>query len=203
MFTPGWWVILGYEVFTLLLLVFFDRAIRRKAGEGLMGHREIPEGRAGVFTAGIIGTWIVILYPIVYLVYPHILEITLPVLVLKSLALDMLGCVLIIGGFILTTVAMLQLGLSARVYLPGQKTRLMTSGIYRFSRNPAYTGVYLSFFGIFLMLPSLVYLTGFCVFLLNQHFRIQQEERFLRKSFGTEYEAYCRRVGRYWGAIKR
>ncbi len=78
---------------------------------------------------------------------------------------------------------------------------LMTSGIYRFCRNPAYMGTHLSFLGIFLVLPSLVYLIGFCIFVVYQHFRILQEERFLREAFGAEYEEYCQRVGRYLPGI--
>ncbi|MCC7451579.1 MAG: isoprenylcysteine carboxylmethyltransferase family protein [Anaerolineae bacterium] len=202
MFSSNWWVILGYVVFIVMLLAYFDIYVRRKTGEGLIGYQEIPDRLTGFFIAGITGTWIVILYPVLYLFYPHILEITVPISLIRNLSLDVPGCLLIIVGFALTTVAMLQLGLSARIYLPGQKTHLITSGIYRFSRNPAYSGVYLSFLGIFLILPSLIYLIGFCLFLLNQHFRIQREERFLRKSFGTDYEDYCRRVRRYLGPIK-
>jgi len=98
---------------------------------------------------------------------------------------------------------MFQLGLSARIYLPKQKTKLITSGPYGFCRNPAYVGVYLSFFRIFLLLPSVIYLIGFCLFLINQHFRILQEEKFLAGSFGAEYEQYKQRAGRYLPRIRK
>jgi protein-S-isoprenylcysteine O-methyltransferase Ste14 len=197
MFSLHWWVILGFVVSTLLLLAAFDIYIRRKTGEGLMGHREVPNNRVLLFSVGILGTWIVILYPIIYLFDPNVIDVTFPIAFMRSLSLEMPGVVLIIAGWLLTTISMLQLGLSARVYLPGQKTRLITSGVYGFSRNPAYVGVYLSYLGIFLLLPSLIYLIGLCLFLVQQHFKILREEDFLKESFGAEYEEYRQRVGRY------
>jgi len=201
MFSLSWWVILGYTILTLSLLIAFDIYIRAKVGEGMIGHREFPKNLLWIRIVGLIGTWVVLLFIIGYLFYPGIIGITFPIGILRNSALEIVGILLIVVGWILMVIAMLQLGLSARVYLPGQKTRMITSGIYRFCRNPAYMGTHLSFLGIFLLLPSLVYLIGFCLFLVYQHFRILQEERFLRGTFGAEYEEYCQRVGRYLPGI--
>jgi protein-S-isoprenylcysteine O-methyltransferase Ste14 len=201
MFSLSWWVILGYTVLTLTLLIAFDIYIRTKVGEGVVGHREFPKTLLWVQIVGLIGTWVVLLFIIGYLFYPGIVDITFPIGILRNSALEIAGILLIAVGWIMMVIAMLQLGLSARVYLPGQKTKLITSGIYRFCRNPAYTGTHLSFLGIFLILPSLVYLIGFCLFLMYQHFRILQEERFLREAFGAEYEEYFRKTGRYLPGI--
>jgi protein-S-isoprenylcysteine O-methyltransferase Ste14 len=201
-FSLRWWLILGYVVSTLLLLAFFDICIRRKTGEGLVGHRVIPHNRIVIFAVRIIATWIVILYPVLYLFDPNLVDVTLPISPIRSLSLEIPGVLLIIVGWLLTTISMLQLGLSARVYLPGQRTGLITSGVYNFCRNPAYVGVYSSFLGMFLLLPSLIYLVGFCLFFIHQHFKILQEERFLAGAFGTAYEEYRQRVGRYLRFVK-
>jgi protein-S-isoprenylcysteine O-methyltransferase Ste14 len=197
MFSLSWWVILGYTVLTVGLLIAFDIYIRTKAGEGVVGHREFPKKLRWILIVGIIGTWVVLLFIFTYLFYPNIIDITIPINILRNAAFELPGILLIVVGWILMIIAMLQLGLSARVYLPGQKTRLITWGVYQFCRNPAYVGTYLSFLGIFLLVPSLVYLIGLCLFLVYQHFRILQEERFLREAFGAEYEAYFQKVGRY------
>lgn len=203
MFSLKWWVIVGYATFMIILIVFFDMYLKRKTSEGLRGHREIPKNLMWIFILGLIGVWIVTLYPIIFIFYPNIVSNTFPVPFISSLPLEIPGILLIVVGCILTTVSLIQLGLSARFYLPKQKTKLMTSGVYSFCRNPLYVGAHLSFFGIFLLLPSLIYLVGFCLFLINQHFRILQEEEFLIKSFGAEYENYMRRVGRYLPRIRR
>lgn len=83
---------------------------------------------------------------------------------------------------------------------PWKKTsRIITSGVYRFTRNPIYlsflvvgTGVAFavnSAWIIAMMLPL--------VFLLT-HFVIAKEERYLEQSFGSEYLAYKKKVRRWF-----
>ena len=81
---------------------------------------------------------------------------------------------------------------------PQQASTLVTDGIYRFTRNPMYLGMALALLGwacwlahplAFACIPlALAYL---------QRFQIQPEERVLRAHFGSDYEAYCRRVRRW------
>lgn len=79
------------------------------------------------------------------------------------------------------------------------KTKLVTDGIYKFSRNPAfvgfdfmYTGVLLMFFNIGTLLFSL-----FSIVML--HLQILQEEKYMAKTFGEEYLEYKKKVFRYIG----
>ena len=161
----------------------------------MVGHRDIPKKLRWLFVSGLIGTWIIILYPVVFLFYPNVVNNTfsIPIPIIRSFT----GILFIIMGSIVEIISGLQLGLSTRFYLPAQKTKLITSGVYSFCRNPLYIGVHLSFLGIFFLLPSLIYLIGLFLFLINQHLRILQEEKFLTESFGAEYEKYLRRTGRY------
>jgi len=149
------------------------------------------------------GSAIVVFYPIAFFLYPDIINFTFPISFLKSTPFETTGIFLLFAGGVVATVGMFQLGLSARFFLPEQKTKLVTSGVYAFCRNPILVGVCVSFAGIFFLLPSLIYAIGFCFFLLNSHFRILQEEKFLIESFGAEYENYMRRVGRYLPKIWR
>ena len=78
-------------------------------------------------------------------------------------------------------------------------TRLVTTGPYRFTRNPMYVGLTTILLGIgalvgswpFLILPPV----GFV--LIVSAFFIRREERILERAFGDEYEAFRRRVRRW------
>ena len=79
------------------------------------------------------------------------------------------------------------------------KTELVTTGIYRFSRNPAFLGFDLMYIGILLLYGNLLTL-GFSVFaIVMLHLQILQEERYLVNAFGAPYQEYCRHVFRYLG----
>ena len=79
------------------------------------------------------------------------------------------------------------------------KTALVTTGIYRCSRNPAFLGFDFMYVGVLLMYGNLLTL-GFSVFaMVMLHLQILQEERYLVNAFGTPYQEYCRHVFRYLG----
>ena len=79
------------------------------------------------------------------------------------------------------------------------KTELVTNGIYRFSRNPAFLGFDLMYIGVLLMYGNLLTL-GFSAFaIIMLHLQILQEERYLAGTFGALYQEYCRHVFRYLG----
>lgn len=79
------------------------------------------------------------------------------------------------------------------------RTELVTTGIYRYSRNPAFLGFDLMYAGVLLLYGNLLTL-GFSVFaMVMLHLQILQEERYLVHAFGAPYQAYCRQVFRYLG----
>lgn len=74
---------------------------------------------------------------------------------------------------------------------------LMTEGPYRLSRNPMLTGSFIYFAGVCVWLwawPALLVYIAFIVIMLLQ---VRSEEKRLHRDFGEEYEAYCRRTGRF------
>jgi len=81
---------------------------------------------------------------------------------------------------------------------PEQASKLITSGIYRLSRNPMYVGLafILVAWGIWLSsLWALLCVAGFIAYLT--FFQIMPEERALTKLFGKEYIAYKAKVRRW------
>ncbi len=76
--------------------------------------------------------------------------------------------------------------------------RLVVRGLYRYSRNPMYLGVFAVILGwaVLLQAKSLL-LYALAVGSAFHLFVIGYEEPHLRKMFGPEYENYCSRVGRW------
>ena len=76
--------------------------------------------------------------------------------------------------------------------------KLVTSGPYRFTRNPMYLGMTIFLIGVASILGSPWFLLGalaFCLYI--QRFQIMPEERVMREKFGAEYDSYSQRVRRW------
>lgn len=88
-----------------------------------------------------------------------------------------------------------------RAGVPSQeKTELVTGGIYRISRNPAFLGFDLMYLGILLLFFSwpLCILTALAALLLHIQV-VCVEEPHLHRAFGQAYLDYCGKVCRYFG----
>lgn len=81
----------------------------------------------------------------------------------------------------------------------GDRTELVTAGIYRFSRNPAFLAFDLVYLGLLLMFFNGVLLFFSLFAALMLHLQILQEEAYLPTVFGEEYLRYKQTVGRYFG----
>lgn len=98
--------------------------------------------------------------------------------------------------FALATITMKN---SWRVGIPEEKTTLITNGIYKWSRNPAFVGfdlLYLSVCLMFFNIP-LAFVSVWAVVML--HLQILQEEEHMHRMFGEEYEEYRKHTLRYFG----
>jgi protein-S-isoprenylcysteine O-methyltransferase Ste14 len=83
---------------------------------------------------------------------------------------------------------------------PRKTSRLVTGGIYRWSRNPMYLGLALLLIGWAMDLGSLSpWLVPPLFVLVLTRVQILPEERILRERFGEGYDSYCRSVGRWIG----
>jgi protein-S-isoprenylcysteine O-methyltransferase Ste14 len=77
-------------------------------------------------------------------------------------------------------------------------TTIVTSGLYRFSRNPLYVGLALLFSGLTLAFNTWWGVVLLVPVLITMHRGvILREERYLEQKFGEAYRQYCSRVRRY------
>lgn len=80
------------------------------------------------------------------------------------------------------------------------KTKLVTSGIFAISRNPAFLGFDLLYIGILLMFFNWGLLAASIFAALMFHLQIVNvEEDFLLEAFGEDYLNYRKQVNRYLG----
>jgi protein-S-isoprenylcysteine O-methyltransferase Ste14 len=81
---------------------------------------------------------------------------------------------------------------------PQNTSALVTTGVYRYSRNPMYVGLVCFLLAWTAFLAALWPLAGpiLFVFYINR-FQIEPEERLLAKRFGEEFSSYRARVRRW------
>ncbi|MGV3740892.1 MAG: methyltransferase family protein [Burkholderiaceae bacterium] len=108
-------------------------------------------------------------------------------LVIAGLAFDLLGLLAFRASR--TTINPLK---------PERTTALVTSGVYKITRNPMYVGMSLLLLAWAVWLSALLPFAGPVVFVLYiTRFQIQPEERVLLELFGEEYATYALRVRRW------
>jgi protein-S-isoprenylcysteine O-methyltransferase Ste14 len=100
-------------------------------------------------------------------------------------------------GFTLLFIGRLGLGNSFRIGSPKENTSLKTNGLFKFSRNPMYVGVYMTILAsVLYTLNPLVLFIGIFVVVVH-HKIVLAEEQYMLNVFGKNYADYCCRVRRY------
>jgi protein-S-isoprenylcysteine O-methyltransferase Ste14 len=105
------------------------------------------------------------------------------------------GFLIYLLGATIVTIAMLNL-ITAAVDKP------VTTGVYRFSRNPGYLGMFLVFGGTGIACVSWVFLLLTAVFIILFHIGVVSEERFCLQKYGDAYREYMNRTPRWIGIPK-
>lgn len=83
----------------------------------------------------------------------------------------------------------------------GDNTELISGGIYKLSRNPAFLGFDLVYIGILLMFFNWFLFLFTLLAILMLHLQILQEEKYLLSVFSKSYSEYKRKTGRYFWLI--
>ncbi|MDR2083869.1 MAG: isoprenylcysteine carboxylmethyltransferase family protein [Bacteroidales bacterium] len=108
------------------------------------------------------------------------------------------GSVLGILGVAIFGVAVYTMQDSWRAGIPEKdKTELVTKGIFKISRNPAFLAFDLVYLGILLMFFNWILLFFTIWAMIMLHLQIKQEEKFLLSAFEEKYIEYKKRTRRY------
>jgi len=110
-----------------------------------------------------------------------------------------LGALLTAGGFAVMLWGIVTFARAGTAIVPySPASTLVHRGPYRFTRNPMYVGLTGGYVGLALLLNSAWALLVLPLVLAAlSRFVIRREERHLRSAFGSDYDAYCRRVRRW------
>ena len=122
-----------------------------------------------------------------------------PVALLPNTTQFVLAGLSIVAGVALAAWSLPQfakLGTSVNVYRP--TTALITTGPYRFSRNPLYLSLALLQVGIAFAADSVWVMVLLApTLMLVSHGVIRREESYLTAKFGDDYRRYCAKVRRW------
>lgn len=128
-------------------------------------------------------------------------SMAVPSLGIDNFDTTVIGTVILFFGVLIVTQATFAVKLASTTMNPLEPQNasfLVTTGIYRISRNPMYLGflisllawaVWLANIAAFLLLPAFV--------LYMNRFQIIPEERILLQKFGSEFEQYMKSVRRW------
>jgi protein-S-isoprenylcysteine O-methyltransferase Ste14 len=141
--------------------------------------------------------------PPAYLLISIILMVLLhfipPVTIVLGATWRLSGIIFLIAGVMINIGADNTFRLTGTTVKPfAESTHLVTSGLYRFSRNPMYFGFVLILFGVAILLGSLAPFAVLLLFvlLMDREF-IHIEEQMLGAKFSTEWHEYKKKVRRW------
>jgi protein-S-isoprenylcysteine O-methyltransferase Ste14 len=108
------------------------------------------------------------------------------------------GVALCVLGLLLLLWSLVSFGRSFRVGIDTDTPdKLITSGVFAFSRNPIYVAFFLVLLGQFLIFPNWILLLYLVAGTWLFHRQVLLEENYLRSHYGDEYTQYRSRVRRY------
>lgn len=115
------------------------------------------------------------------------------------------GAVLAVAGIAATFAAQVAMGTSWRIGVDhAERTELVTSGPFAVVRNPIYSAMLPTAFGLALLVPSWIAVAGILALAVALELQVRVvEEPYLRQVHGAAYDRYGQRVGRFIPAVGR
>ena len=137
-------------------------------------------------------------YVITFSFFPEYYNYFIPIKSLQVYQLTYLGILLGILSLIIIVKAQNDMKESWRIGIDRDtSTELVTSGLFRYSRNPIYTGLILSMIAFFLVTPNFFTLIYLILGWLFIHLHINLEEGHLHNLHDEDYENYKQNVRRF------
>jgi protein-S-isoprenylcysteine O-methyltransferase Ste14 len=187
-----------------LVVTLFIRiavAVRQTGSTGLLGLREgagaLEVASGVVFVAGnLVGASSPVL------VLSDVID---PISSIDTAAAHVAGVILAAGGIAIVFAAQMGMGSSWRIGVSDeQDTDLVTGGLFRLSRNPIYAAMFVTWIGFFGMVPTIPAIVGGAMVVIALEGQVRfVEEPFMRRTHGSAYQNYERRVGRFVPGVGR
>ncbi|NPV93161.1 MAG: isoprenylcysteine carboxylmethyltransferase family protein [Firmicutes bacterium] len=122
---------------------------------------------------------------------------------LDGIVFQLLGFSLGLLFLLLMTKARFNLGSSWRIGLDRNTADyLVTTGFYRYVRNPYFFFLMGFQFSLILVVPNAVMLFSFIQSLLLFNLQVREEEQFLFEKYGDDYSTYQKDTGRFFPRLR-
>ena len=110
-----------------------------------------------------------------------------------------LGWAIVLLGLLITMMAQYQMGASWRyIGSKSNNTKLVTHGLFKYSRNPIYVGGLIFFIGVVILLPDYLVILFLIFIYVGLEILVRyQEEPNLKEIHGDIFEDYCKKVNRF------
>ena len=126
-------------------------------------------------------------------------QFLLPIWYLETNSLRLLGWLLLHLSLSWIVLAQFQMKKSWRIGIDEKnRTELVTTGLFRYSRNPVFLGMIATMGGLFLLLSNALTLLALVLTWVVLQIQVRMEEEFLLKKHGEDYRRYFEKTGR-WG----
>lgn len=117
---------------------------------------------------------------------------------ISSVLFDIIGFLTGLAGLSLCLYAQVKMGNSWRVGIDEKvKTDLITTGLYKYIRNPTYLGLFMLNIGVWLVWPTWTIFLLNIIFILFLDIQVRCEEDYLYSIHGNKYIEYKKRTKRY------
>lgn len=123
----------------------------------------------------------------------------LPIVQFVDHPFNLIGVVLFVFGLCMSIIGKRHFSrVGTNIMTFDEPDKLITDGLFRFSRNPMYLGFSIALLGAALFAGSLAMLIIVVMFVVvsDRHY-IQYEENVMRNKFGNSYSDYCQSVRRW------
>ena len=169
-------------VIPMLIIAFSDMRATASRESGKAGDFQLTKKENRL-------TYAVFLPMVVSWVYAVFLPLQLGTIWLYS------GLIICLFGMIFTIVAILNFATSP-------KDKVITTGLYRFTRNPTYIGMILMQIGLGIACTSWLYLLLTVALMILFNANLSAEERYCLYRFGDDYRKYKNRTPKWIGIPK-
>ena len=183
-----------------LLLVFVLRSLILWKQTGVnpfvFGNTDKAHDYIGrIYKVMVLFTWVSIG---LYSFYPKGYHYLMPIHYLEIDSLKIAGLILFIISFSWTSIAQYQMSKSWRIGIDyEEKTDLISHGLFRYSRNPIFLGVLISYLGTFLIIPNILSFSVLLVTFVTIQTQVRLEEEYLESIQGDKYLNYKKDVRRW------
>jgi len=193
-FLPVYGIALIVTTYVYNIILFkkkYGKDPRAKTNEDVIMHF-LETSKTIMFLASIFAI-------IIYSFFPKHYKYIIPVYYLEHIYLQIFGIVLLVIALVVVRIAQIQLKSSYRIGIDrdDKKTKLITTGVYRWSRNPIQFGLFIITFGTFLIIPNIITFAISSLTYYSVSIRSRMEEGHLKELHGDEYLQYKQKTRRW------